>query len=127
LADSKLEYFVMEIVLLPQHKELKKGETPKQIEDRIYSDILSRPSKFFLGWNKEKRMYGKKFYRNEIRLDEVVDGYKGMVIELLAARWSGNFYKNRKFCNNLFGHQCEYLPICSSNNISDVMYKIREK
>ncbi|MFA5324060.1 MAG: hypothetical protein WC373_15410, partial [Smithella sp.] len=127
LADPNLEYFIMEVVQFPQHKELKKGESPSQMYERVLSDILSRPSKFFMGFDKEKRKYGVKFFRGEICLDEIEKSYQQIVIELLSARWSNNWYKNRKACNNMYGRQCEFMTVCSTNTVSDTMYKIREK
>jgi len=128
LGDPNLEFCVMEVVQMPQQKELKKGESPEELGVRVYGDILSRPSKYFIGFDREKRMYGKKFYRGEFNLEVIENMYKQMTIELLAARWSGNFYKNFRACNNILpGIQCEFQDVCRTGNVSETKYKVRER
>ena len=129
LADPKLEYCVMEIVQFPQQKGRKKiEETPEQIYKRVYDEVLSRPSNYFIGYDREKNMYGKKFYRGEFDIAGIAERYKQIVIEILAARWTGNFYKNWKACNNVLpGIPCDMKYICANGNVSEQLYKIREK
>ena len=133
LADQNLEKVVMEVVLFPQQKVLKETkkrtqeETPDQLYERVYNEILSRPSNYFIGFNRETKRYGKVFYKGEFPLAEVEDSYKQIIIELISARWSNNFWKNRKSCNNQYGSRCSYLPICENQNVSDAMFTIRNK
>lgn len=133
LADPNLEYVIMEVVQFPQQKILKEtkkrteAETPDQLYERVYDEILSRPSNYFIGYDRETKRYGKKFYRGEFPLTEIEDSYRQIVIEILSARWSNNWYKNRKACNNIFGHKCEYLPICENQNVPEQMFSIRQK
>jgi hypothetical protein len=124
----------MEVCLMPQQKvldETKKRqvkETPEELYSRVYQDILSRPSKYFLGYTKEKRKYGKKFFRQEFPIDTIVEQYKQVVLEIMSCRYTGNFYKNWKVCNNVYpGIQCDYQTICRNGNISEEMYKVRDK
>jgi len=133
LADPNLEKVVMEVVLFPQQKILKEtkkrteAETPEQLYDRVYNEILSRPSNYFIGYNKESKRYGKVFWRGEFNLQEIESSYQQIVIEILSARWSNNFYKNPKACNNQYGQICTYLPICRNGNMSETMFSIRKK
>ena len=133
LADSKLEKVVMEVVQMPQQKILKEtkkrleAETPEQLYDRVYNEILSRPSNYFIGYAKERNRYGKIFHRGEFDLAEIESSYKQIIIELLSARWSNNFYKNPKACNNQYGQICSYLPICRNQNMSETIFTIRQK
>ena len=133
LADPNLEKVVMEVVQMPQQKifkETKKRtqeETPDQLYERVYNEILSRPSNYFIGFNRETKRYGKVFWRGEFPLEEVEASYRQIVIEILSARWSNNWYKNRKSCNFMYGHLCPYLPICENQNVSDAMFTIRAK
>lgn len=129
LANPELEYCILEVVRFPQQREYKKKEeTPEEMFKRTYDDILSRPSKYFIDYNKEKRRYGRKFYRGEFQLDAAVERFKQVTIEILAARWRNGFYRNFKACSNLYpGIQCDYQNICRTGNISDTMYQIREK
>ena len=117
---------------MPQQRELKKGETAEAMYDRIYSEILSRPSKYFITsdkvFSRERKRYGVKMYRNEFNLDAIADRYKQVVIELLSARWSNNFYRNFKSCNNILpGISCDMINICKTNAVSETMYQIRKK
>lgn len=132
LADPKLEFVIMEVILMPQQKILKESakraiETPEQLYKRIYADLLSRPSNYFIGYNRLTHKYGKKFFPGEFNLEEIEDGYKQIVIEILSARWSNNFYKNRKVCNFIYGHKCDYITICENGNVSENKYNIRSK
>ena len=132
LADPSLEYCLSEVVMMPQQRELKKGETPAELYERVYSEILSRPSKYFITSNKifsrEKKRYGFKMYRNEFNLEAIADRYKQVVIEILSARWSNNFYRNFKSCNNILpGISCDMINICKTNAVSETMYQIRKK
>jgi hypothetical protein len=133
LADPNLEYVIMEVIQMPQQKILKEtkkrveAETPDQLYERVYNETLSRPSNYFIGFNRETKKYGKKFFRGEFPLAEIEDSYKQIVIELLSARWSNNFYKNRKACGNQYGSECSYLKICENQNVSENMFSIRNK
>ncbi len=133
LADPNLEHVIMEVIQMPQQKILKETkkrtqeESPDQLYDRVYNEILSRPSNYFIGYNREAKRYGKKFFRGEFPLAEIENSYKQIVIELLSARWTNNFYKNRKNCNFIYGRPCEYLPICTNGNMSETMFSIRQK
>jgi hypothetical protein len=129
MADPKLEYCIMEVVQFPQQKELKKKEeSPEELFQRVYDNILSTPSRYFHGWDNKKRMYGVKFHRGEFDLKAAEERYRQVVIEIQAARWSGGFYKNFKACNNVFpGIACDMRMICKNGNISEEMFKIRGK
>jgi len=133
LADPNLEHVIMEVIQMPQQKILKETkkrtqeETPDQLYERVYNEILSRPSNYFIGYNRETKRYGKKFFRGEFPLAEIEDSYRQIVIELLSARWSNNFYKNRKACGNQYGSVCSYLKICENQNVSENMFSIRQK
>lgn len=133
LGDPNLEYVIMEVVLFPQQKKLKgtqkrTEETPNEMYERIYGEILSRPSKYFLGFDKEKKRYGKKYHRSEFDLEAIKQRYQQIVLEILSCQWSGNFYKNEKVCNNILpGISCSLINICRNNNISENIYCIRGK
>jgi hypothetical protein len=133
LADPNLEYAILEVVQFPGQKILKETkkrtqeETPDQLYERVYNAILSTPSDYFIGYKRERKRYGRKFLRGEFNLPEIEDSYKQVVIEILSARWSNNFWKNRKACNFMYGHKCEYMKICENGNMSETMFTIRQK
>lgn len=129
LADPNLEYVIMEVVRFPQDNYNKrKEETPEEVYKRVYDDVLSRPSLYFIGLDRTKKKYGKKFYRTEFDLEAIKKRYQQATIEIMAARWNGNFYKNDRVCNNILpGIKCEMQEVCRNCNISEEMYKIRSK
>jgi len=129
LADPSLEYCIQHVVLFPQQREKKRiEESPDEIYKRVFDDVISKPSKYFLGLNKEKARYGKKLYRTEFDLKSLELRYIQIAIEILAARWTGNFYKNWKVCNNVLpGISCDFQSICQTGKISETMYSIRGK
>jgi len=128
LADPGLDYCIMEVVQFPQQKDLKKKEeSPEELFERVYQDVLSRPSKYFIGWDNKKRMYGQKFFRGEFNLKAAEERFRQVTIEIQAARWTNMFYKNFRVCGNMFNHPCEMRTICKNGNISEEMYRIRGK
>ena len=128
LADPNLEYVIMEVVQFPQQRENKKREeSPDEMYNRVYGDILSRPSKYFIGYDKQKKRYGRKFFRGEFDLDEIKRRYQQVVLEILSCRYNDNFYKNFQTCGNVYGRPCEFQKICKNGNVSENMFKIRGK
>lgn len=129
LADPKLEHCIMEVAQFPQQKELKKkDESPEELMQRVYDAALSTPSRYFIGWDNKKRMYGVKFFQGEFDLKATEERFRQVVIEIQAARWSNGFYKNFKACNNVLpGIQCDMRMICKNGNISEEMFKIKGK
>jgi len=128
LADPKLDYCIMEVVQFPQQREpKKKEESPEELLERVYQDILSHPRDYFKGWDNRKRMYGVKFHRGEFNLKAAEERFQQVTIEIQAARFSGGFYKNFRACGNMFNHPCEMRTICKNGNIPVEMFKIRGK
>jgi len=128
LADPNLEYVIMEVVQFPQQKENKKNEeSADEMYSRVYSDILSRPSNYFIGYDRQKNRYGKKFHRGEFDTEEIQRRYQQVVLEILSCRYNDNFYKNFQACGNVYGHPCEFMKICMNGNVSENMFRIRDK
>lgn len=133
LADPNLEYVIMEVAQFPLQKTLQESkkrqeETPDEMYKRCYEDILSRPSKYFIGYDREKKRYGRKLYRGEFNLDAAKERYQQVVLEILSCRYTGNFFKNFKVCSNVYpGIACDMQNICKTGNVSETMYRIREK
>jgi len=101
---------------------------PEELYARVYQDILSRPSKYFLGYDRNKKKYGKKFFRQEFAIDEIKEQYKQIVLEIMSCRYTNNFYRNWKVCNNIYpGISCDFQKICRNGNMADAIYKIRDK
>ena len=128
LADPNLEYCVMEVVRTPDLRSVGKfkEESPSDHEERTYQDIISRPSFYFLGYDKEKHTYGKKFYRNEFNLDEIRDRFRMVSIMIRDCQGFDGWYKNDRACSNILpGIPCDMKGICRYNTMSEEMYEIR--
>lgn len=131
LADEKMEYVVMEVVRTPDLRQTgtkKDTESDEQYEERTFQDIISRPSHYFIGWNSEKRTYGKKFHRNEFNLNEVKERYRFVSREIHEAAACGGWYKNDRVCNAILpGIPCDMLGVCRYNTMSEGVYEIRKE
>lgn len=132
LGDPALAYCIMEVTRTPDLRlktsKTKEDESVEEYEERCYQDIISRPSYYFVGWDKEKYTYGKKFHRSEFALDEIKQRYIYIFREIEETRICNTWYKNDKMCKGAFpGYPCDYIPVCRHNTMSETMYQIREK
>ena len=134
LADPNLQSCIMEIARIPDLKPLKETkkraneESDEAYQERCFQDILSRPSHYFIGYNKDTHHYGKKYHRGEFSLDEIKSRYLHILKEIYQARLMDGFYKNDRACAQVLpGIPCDMLPICRYNNWSETIYQIREK
>jgi hypothetical protein len=130
LADPSLQSCTMEIARTPDLKSTGrfKEESDDDYGERVYQDVLSRPSHYFLGYQQDTHKYGKKFYRTEFNLEELKARYIHILREYWEARLFGGWYKSDKSCMNaLPGIQCEMLQLCRYNNLSETIYQIRKR
>jgi len=51
MGNENWDYAVMEVVRVPRAG--RSEEDPEKLEQRIYSDIVSRPAYYFIGWDPE--------------------------------------------------------------------------
>jgi hypothetical protein len=129
MANPKLMYVVMEIARVPQLR-LGKIETEEQYGDRLYEDVLMRPSYYFPGYNFSKKSYGKVFYRSEFesRFDSLSSRYK-IVAKEIVDRMKNNTWYECEQCCHLYNSQCDYYRICSTGNwtVSEELYMIDKR
>jgi len=127
LADKELKYCVMEVVRLPGQRQTGnfEDESPVVYKNRIKEDIRKRPAYYFQGYDKNTKQFGKKFYRTEFDLDEVKDRYKHIMFEIRSAIERDAFYKEESAC--LLPWQCDYLAVCESGGVSDLIYEYMNK
>ncbi len=128
LADPSMEYCVMEVVRTPDLKSTGsyKNEDDDAYGERCYQDIISRPSYYFIGYNKTSGTYGKKFYRSEFDLEEIRSMYRMVSVEIHDACGFDGFYKNVKVCNSVLpGIVCDFQGVCQHNVMSEIVYQIR--
>lgn len=128
LADPSLEYCIMEIVRTPALKAKKdREESDEEWMERVYQDVISRPSHYFIGWNAKTRTYGKKFYRSEFDLEELKGRFTHIFREIFEARICDGWYRNDRCCGSILpGIACDMLPICRTGHMNS-NYNIRTK
>lgn len=126
LSNPDYEYCDIMITRFPKqfHQE-KKGETWDAYKNRVYLDILSRPGNYFIKYDRKNKTYGMRFWRTEfdIKLIKKIDSI--LSNEIRACIDSDLWFKNKLACYT--PAPCQYLHICDSGCISDMMYKDKEK
>ena len=127
IADDNLEYVDMEVVRTPALKQAKnKDEGPEDFEERIYKDIIARPSAYFLGFNNKTNRYGKRFYRSEFNLGEIRLRFQHVSREIHEACFFDGWYLNDRACNNVLpGIACDMLSVCRYGTMAENIYRIR--
>jgi hypothetical protein len=114
----------MEVTQYPQQK-LKRDESISQFQQRIYGDILSRPANYFKKFNREKKAFGMKFWRTEFDLEETNRTDEILSREISECIKNDDWYKKFSACYN--PDQCNYLPVCESGHISELLFDDKEK
>jgi len=130
LSDDKLEYCIMEVARVPDLKSIGKfkDEAPEEHEERCYQDIISRPAFYFLGWDKDSRMYGKKYRRGEFDIDGIKKRFRAVDIMIHDLQAYDGWYKNDKACGAILpGIPCDMKSICRYGNMSETMYEVKKK
>lgn len=125
LANPELKYCVMEVTRAPQQRA-KEDETPEELEKRIYNDVLKRPSYYFQGFNRDKRVYGIKFYRADFNLDELQNRYTHIIREIKQSAKHESFYQNNTACL-MYGTECDFKPVCVTGCVSQEIFTYRDK
>jgi len=128
LSNPEYKYAVIESTRVPG---LRTGagkysdESPQAYQSRIVGEILSKPSYYFLGFNRDAKTFGKKFWRGEINLEELMQDYLYVNKEIQRAINDGDgaFYKNRKAC--YVPGPCFYLPVCDTGAVSEGIFEVK--
>ena len=126
LADEKLEYCDMEVTRAPQ---LRQGaeESAEDFEERIFKDIWKRPSYYFIGYNRESKKFGKRYYRNEFDLGMLQRRYGIITREIKEMSERNSYYCNSATCQ-MYGGTCEFEGVCTNGGyVSESQYKMRDK
>lgn len=124
LSNEQWEFVIMEIVRYPGMK-MGQGkfsdESPEAYENRVHSDIISRPSYYFPGWDRKSRTFGMKLWRSEFDLDQVFRTYALVCDELKRAVIHNAWWPNKLTCH--IPAPCVYLPICRTGVVSEEIYQ----
>lgn len=125
LLDDSLSECIMRVVQRPMQKP-KKDESPEEFGNRVRGDILSKPSHYFIGWNKDTRLFGRRFHVTEFDLIELLHEYINMAFDMREAQRRDAYYRDFGACGRYAG-ECEYQPICETGGVSDELYARRDK
>lgn len=126
LADEKLKYVVMEVARKPQLR-VKDNETAEQFEKRIYSDFIKRPSYYLIGLDKNKRKFGRIFYRNEFDLIGLNERYGIVIREIREMMERDSYYHDETSCEK-WGNTCPMLgTVCELNGKMNIENFVRRK
>ena len=132
LSDPNYKLCVMKVVRKPGHRpNTKDNEQPDEFCQRILSDVLSRPSYYFLGFSRSSTStsvatYGINYYRDEFTpLDDILEDYNMVSRDILRAINDHSFYQNRMNCYK-FGadNACQYLSICDTRSVDEDVFEI---
>lgn len=125
LSDTKLRYCDMKIIRIPQLKSTGqyKEENAERYVERVREDVNHRPAYYFTGL--DDKGWGKRFFRSEFDMDEVVERYIHVKHEMRLAIKRKVFYKSERNC--LYPYPCDYLQICECGGVSDILYRYKEK
>lgn len=127
LSDPNLQFVTMEVTRPPDLKSVGKfaDETDREYEERCFRDILSRPAFYFIGYSRDTKTFGKKYYRTEFPLDEIEKRLSDVFYEITDCAARDAFHKNYRACYSPF--QCEYLQVCQFDTWSEEIYYQKEK
>ena len=119
LGNEAWEYAILEVIRTPRLGKVE--DDPEKLEQKLYGDILSRPSHYFIGWNRESRTFGKKYWRNEFDLNEIHRTYRFIYEDLKHTIINNAWYPNRLACH--VPAPCPYLPIERTGVVSEEIYQ----
>lgn len=126
LSNPNYETGILLAIRTPQLKQTGtfKDETLDEYRERCYKDMCARPSFYFVGYNKDNKTFGVKFYRTEFDLDGLRERYKwiGNQIQLCAKK--DYWYQNKTSCMSPF--ICDYLNVCDSGGVNEDTYEYRK-
>lgn len=128
LADPKLEYGIVRIARVPGTRTGKgkyEDESQTDYSNRVYSDIISRPSHYFMGYSRIKKTYGRRFFRSEFPLDDIEKQYGQVSDSIRNAHKKDAFYQNFTACHVPL--DCEYIKVCDTGYVSEEVFDIKEK
>jgi hypothetical protein len=120
----------MEVVRVPDLRLTGKfkEESPEEHEERTFQDIISRPSFYFLGYDREKKCYGKKYYRNEFDLEGIKNRFRIISVMMHDCAAFDGWYKNDRVCNAILpGIPCDMKGVCRYNTMSESIYEVKQR
>ena len=123
LAHPACDHAIIRAVRAPQLKP-KKLEDTEAFRDRIFADILSRPSFYFMGYDRKAATFGIKFWRSEYDFNMLARDFGNVHADMTACRADNTLcYQDKLSCN--VPTQCMYLPICQTGGVNGDLYMVK--
>ena len=121
---DEFEYCIMQPIRIPALKSTGRyvDEDAYSYCERVQEDIKKRPAFYFIGL--KDKQFGKRFYRSEFNLDEVIRRYKLIMQEKRIAIRNDYYYKDETKC--LYPFQCDFYNACVSGGFSELIYEKRK-
>jgi hypothetical protein len=118
------EYCYILPVRVPALRMQEIKEAPEKFVDRLYTDILKRPTFYFPKYraDREECKWGLKFYRSEFDLTQLEWRINFCLKMINYLNKLEHFPQHKANC--LSPSECEYISICETGNVSDVLYTI---
>jgi hypothetical protein len=124
LAHPDASHLIIRAVQIPMLRP-KREEPSMEFRDRVYSDIISRPSHYFIGFDRKAGTFGIKFWRSEFDIDGLVADFEHVHADMERCRADKSLcYQDKLSC--YVPAQCMYLPICRDGGVSDELYEPRQ-
>ena len=128
LGNKNFDYIDMEVTRLPDLRTGTRGryenESTEAYEERVFQDIMSRPSYYFIGFNRSKLTFGKRFWRGEFDLDYIERTFIFIMHELRRTIDVGSWYRNEMACFQ--PTLCMYYPIKQTGVVSEELYYYKQ-
>ena len=118
------DYMILEVTRLPSLRQ-KPDESIDAFASRIKSDIIKRPSYYFIGLNRKTMKFGRKYMRSEFNLTKIKRTLQIVTQDIHRAIASDEFYENELACHS--PSNCMYLPIHRTGKISESIYQMQDK
>jgi hypothetical protein len=115
---------ILEVIRLPGLKQ-QSDESIDAFASRIKSDIIKRPSYYFIGLNRKTLRFGRKYMRSEFNLDKIKKTFQIISQDIQRAVVSDEWYENELACHS--PSNCMYLPIHRTGAISESIYQMQDK
>lgn len=118
----------MEVTRLPGLKTgygKTSNESTESYTNRIYSDIIKQPSYYFIGYDRSKKTFGKRFWRAEFDLKSIFKTYSAVLRDIRFTIDNDLWFPNTLSC--LVPTTCQYYQIMKTGVISDDVYKNIDK
>ena len=124
LAKPSLKYCWIRPIRVPQLKSTGQymDESEESYQDRLIKDILKRPGYYFPNYDKEKKTWGVKYYRENFDIEELKLKYRMVSLDIIRDIKRNYFRQNERAC--LSPSQCQFYEACATGGFSELLYKI---